>query len=473
MTAPTSGRQPGKPSAQPGKPFVPIPPQIAEAEDLASKLQELLSFLKSTEPDSDKTRQTAQMVHKLEAKLKQVHQRVRLHGSPEPDLRGKRPPQPPPADTRRPEDIQVLTAEIAAQGQQLSKGPEVVVLQQILQFCGFAIHHTGLFDGATVTALRAFQTRNKLPVSGRVDDKTRPLLNLKLKMLRAGLLTKATCRQALDQLRAHNELQLTMAVDTKLERLFAQLIRLFLEPAYCEPPEPMPVPAAPSPEQIHALLGTAGAAHITSKGPEVGLLQQVLLAAGQTLNVNDTFDLQTFTALKAFQAAAGLPVSGETDLATREQVNLILARRFAFRNFRHTLAAAANHFAALTDSGLNRAGLDALERLLDLSIYLLEHPQAAEWPGVDPQELLQGEFGPAGQGQRISHGPQVLLLQELLQALGFDLSTNEVYDPATAKAVRTFQGQHKLPLSGLVDARTREALNAELTQIRQGQSKTG
>ncbi|MEZ0368166.1 MAG: peptidoglycan-binding protein [Candidatus Sericytochromatia bacterium] len=450
-----------------GKPFVPIPPQIAEAEDLLTKLQEIHAYLKSTDPEGDRTRHTAQMIQQLEAKLKQVQQRVKLHGAREPDLRAGRPPAPPPEDLRKPEAIQVLTAELMAQPGKIVKGPEVIVLQQILQFCGHAVQQTGIFDPATVAAVRAFQTRNKLPVSSRIDDKTRPLLNRLLLMLRAGLQTKSLCRDALETFCSHWQLQLAPAVDTKLERLFAQLIRIFLEPEFNQPPEPLPDPESPQPQSLQSLMSTAGQAHILSKGPEVGLLQRFLLGQGHSLTVNEIFDLQTFTALKAFQAAENLPVSGETDMTTRERINQALAHAHAREQFRYELSARVAEYARRTGAGLNTAGLQALERLLDLTIYLIQNPQAASWPGVDPEQLLQRELGPAGSGQRISHGPEVLLLQELLAALCFVLEPSEMYDPATAKAVRSFQGQKKLPLSGLVDARTLQALNAELLRLRQ------
>lgn len=455
-----------------GKPFVPIPPQIAEAEDLLAKLQELLAFLKSTEPDSDKTRQTAMMVQQLEAKLKQVLQRVRLYGSPEPNLAPKRKSEGPPPDPRKPEDVRVLTTELSALGQngQVASGPEVMVVQQVLLFSGFAVKLNGQFDAATVAAVRSFQTRSKLPVTGKVDEKTRPGLNRMLRLMRAGQQAQQSFGQILDTLLAHWELSLSDKVRSKLNRLYGQLVRSFLEASHVANPGQLLEPAAPVQQSLHSLMSTAGQAGIVSKGPEVSLLQGYLLGQGYDLKVNETFDLQTFTALKAFQAKEGLPPHGQTDPNTNQRINLFFARQHAGAVYRYELETAIRSFQEQTGLGLTELGLEVLDKLIGQSLYLLQHPEAAAWPGTDPAQKIEHDLGPAGQSQKISHGPEVLLLQELLQTLGYELPASEVYDAHTAKAVRAFQTQHKLPLSGMVDAKTREALNQALDGIRTGQN---
>lgn len=459
----------GKPSeTHASKPYVPIPPQVAEAEELLANLQEILAFLKSTEPDSEKTRQTQTMCQQLEAKLKQVQQRVKLYGSPEPDLHPRGKPAALAPDRRRPEDIHVLTAELSAQSQsgRVSSGPEVMVVQKVLLFSGLAVQLTSQFDAPTVAAVRSFQTRYKLPVSGRIDDKTRPVLNRLLKLLRTGDQTQTRFAEALQDFVREWQLELTSAVSAKLERIFGQLVRSFLDPAHTAEPGEKRDPGHPELKSLQTLMGTAGQANIVSKGPEVALLQQYLVEQGYDVKINETFDLQTFTALKAFQLAQGLSPTGMTDAATCQILNQHFAHTHALACYRHALESALLEFQELTGTGLSPTGMQVVQSLLDQTLFLLQHPEAASWPGVDPRQLLVSDLGPAGQGQKISHGPEVLLLQELLQALDYSLEAHEIYDPATAKAVRTFQGQHKLPLSGLVDARTREALNKELARIR-------
>jgi len=57
-----------------------------------------------------------------------------------------------------------------------------------------------------------------------------------------------------------------------------------------------------------------------SKGDPVVWLQMHLLAAGQSVTVNGSFDAATDTALRAVQSGAGLPASGATDAATWQRV---------------------------------------------------------------------------------------------------------------------------------------------------------
>lgn len=450
-----------------GKPYVPIPPQLAEAEDLLATLVEIQNFLRSTDPESPKLRQVSLLCQQLEAKLKQVHQRVRLHGSPEPNLLAGLG-RPARVDHRSPQDIGVLTAELTAQPQAAAPpaGPEVWVAQQILRFCGFAAPLNGLYDAGTVSAVRAFQTHEKLPVSGRVDDKTRPLLNRRLQLMRAGEGLVAELGQALAGLMEAWELRLSEQVLAKLERVYAQMVRGFLQPLWQAEAGLQLEPTVPVLPQIHSLMGTAGQAGIVTKGGEVGLLQRQLATEGYDVKVNQTFDLQTFTALKLYQQRAGLPISGQSDPATCARINAAYAREHVGNVYRYEIAASLRNFQDQLRLRLSPAGLDALNALMEQSFQLILHPELAAWPGMDPQQQIEHELGPAGPGQKLSHGPEVLLLQELLVALGFSLEATELYDPATAKAVRAFQSQHKLPLSGQVDHRTRAALNRELEILR-------
>jgi hypothetical protein len=70
-----------------------------------------------------------------------------------------------------------------------------------------------------------------------------------------------------------------------------------------------PVAAAP-PTAAFPTLGRG------SRGDVVVWAQQHLLAAGQAVKVNGTYDAATEQAVRNFQTAAGLPVTGQADLAT-------------------------------------------------------------------------------------------------------------------------------------------------------------
>lgn len=453
------------------KPFVPIPPQVAETEDLRDKLQELLSYLKSTEPESPETAKVAKMLLKIETKLKQVQQRAKIFGSPEPDLRPHRAPAPAPPDTRNPAAIQVLTTEFSAQAKEphLRQGPELQVLQQVLQFSGCAVAPSGQFDAATASALKAFQTRHKLPTSPRVDDKTRAILNRQLQYMRAAERAEKASLGVIQAWLEQSEQTIEEAVSHKLQRLLAEIIGLFLDPicaaATQAPPSPEEPPQLPSLSQH---MSTPGPAHIVSKGPEVEILQQALHQQGYDIKVTGAFDLHTFSVLKTYQSAHGLPASGETDAATRASLNQMLHNTYLRTRLRYDLWNSLLAFGQHIGKTLTHEGHTIVSRLCDHCLYLLDHPEAAHWLGTDPGQTLIHELGPPGPGTRLSHGREVLLLQELLQALGFQLPLSEIYDADTGKAVRTFQGQHKLPLSGIVDGPTRQALNHELERVRRG-----
>lgn len=62
-------------------------------------------------------------------------------------------------------------------------------------------------------------------------------------------------------------------------------------------------------------------------------------------------------------------------------------------------------------------------------------------------------------------GPQVLSLQKMLTSLGFKTEENNVFDAATERAVRAFQAEHKLSVTGRVNDETRKKLQAEMAKL--------
>ncbi|HEY9839221.1 MAG TPA: peptidoglycan-binding domain-containing protein, partial [Candidatus Obscuribacterales bacterium] len=78
-------------------------------------------------------------------------------------------------------------------------------------------------------------------------------------------------------------------------------------------------------------------------------------------------------------------------------------------------------------------------------------------PAADPNALVS-DLGPE-QSDKLSRGREVEMLQRALQKLGHPVLVTGIYDRSTYGAVRGVQSLYKLPVTGLVDAATRERLN--------------
>lgn len=71
--------------------------------------------------------------------------------------------------------------------------------------------------------------------------------------------------------------------------------------------------------------------------------------------------------------------------------------------------------------------------------------------------MLFGDLNPD------DRGPAVTELQRNLSVLGYPLAITGVYDDTTYVAIRQFQGDQGLPVTGLVDASTQSRIMSELT----------
>lgn len=78
----------------------------------------------------------------------------------------------------------------------------------------------------------------------------------------------------------------------------------------------------------------------------------------------------------------------------------------------------------------------------------------------------QGELREAQLGERVlamgSWGADVFELQRQLRRLGFEIAADGLYGPATRDAVRTFQEQSGIEVTGRVNQETLDALNTAL-----------
>jgi peptidoglycan hydrolase-like protein with peptidoglycan-binding domain len=218
---------------------------------------------------------------------------------------------------------------------------------------------------------------------------------------------------------------------------------------------------------IVSRLGNMGQQGIVSKGLEVQRAQEILFSQGYEVRVNGTFDLQTFTALNRFQMDHGLPVSGRVEDATRDLINTLLTERYNEEVARETLEQELLNFQQELNLPRTRAIEKRVQGMFTSLIELLKSD--ANGPlseaGRELLKIKSDGLGPPNRpGVKISDGPDVRRLQQALQQAGHKIEVNSRFDQATYAAVRAFQISAKLPMTGIVDARTQEALNQIIAQ---------
>jgi peptidoglycan hydrolase-like protein with peptidoglycan-binding domain len=381
------------------------------------------------------------------------------------------PPQEATPEASKPVSLENPTELVSDAGPEkdltkISTGPEIFLLQRALRKLGYAVTLSGEYDRATYSAVRSFQSSRKIPVTGSVEASTREALNPVIHQLLAEEQTQADLLQILLNFAA----ELGRELNPELIRILSELSSHLLELAQRHfPPEDIPLPARaqdPHPRQLlSSRLGNMGQMGIVSKGWEVSRVQQVLAAQGYAVKINGTFDLQTFTEVNRFQMQNKLPINGLVEGATRDLINRQLAYDYLNLNVTEALDAVVQTLA-------ERMGVDfqasQLQRLYLLEEFLLELIRQGHL--IPPPEALndlwqlRNDLGPPGRA-RVNSGSEVRLLQQVLAKLGFTCDLNGEYDQTTTNAVRSFQISRKLPLNGLLDARTREEINPQIIHL--------
>lgn len=181
--------------------------------------------------------------------------------------------------------------------------------------------------------------------------------------------------------------------------------------------------------QITADLGPANLPHKVSEGAEVLLLQKLLLKLGFKLAVTQQYDAATFAAVRNFQARKMIPINGAVEQKTKAFFNHILSKMTP------------------ADLRMNESAVASAEGQTEI------------WEDIEPPEEFTADLGPAEQTHKVSSGMEVILLQELLKNLGHPVEISGEYDKSVLLAVRSLQSSHRLPVSGVVDAKTRIVLN--------------
>lgn len=366
-----------------------------------------------------------------------------------------------------PDNLTEILYELGTERGQIKKGSQIRLLQQALAFAGFdKITISDVFDKPTYLALRSFQSQHKLPVTGVTDSQTRTVLNEVLKRLQQQDATAIALIALLNDYR-QTLLQepLSEVLQTHLLQQFQRLWSLLRQPpdlltniaaaVIIPPPAPRP--------HLSNILGTAGQAGVISSGPEVTCLQEILVGLGYSLTVNDTFDLQTFTALKQFQQEHVLESTGLVDADTRALINLDLQARYDRENILDELQ---NH---IRDYCKEVSWPEPDDRFL----YRWSHKNVAL--AVDEITLaealkpeikeLYSDLGMTTRPGMVNQGLEVELLQYMLTQLGLPVTVSGHYDDATGAAVRQFQTRQKLAMTGWVDEKTRQLLNTSYQQV--------
>ena len=214
-----------------------------------------------------------------------------------------------------------------------------------------------------------------------------------------------------------------------------------------------------------------------SKGDEVKALQDALKAKGYLTGASDgNFGSATASALKGFQRANGLPVTGIADDATRQALqdenSAAMTETTATASLYETLKRGdtgasvktlqeklkALGYLPGTADGKYGAGTEAAVKSFQKAHTL------AETGTADPDTLtaVYAAKIPVVLFKRGAKGDDVSALQQKLKALGYLTgSADGSYGAGTVKAVEAFQKDNGLEATGRVDEDTMAALNAK------------
>jgi putative chitinase len=169
---------------------------------------------------------------------------------------------------------------------------------------------------------------------------------------------------------------------------------------------------------------------------------------------------------------AGLDLVSDPEMLERD-LKLSIQVAAAFMQKTGLLEFADRNDVAAVSRGVNRGNPRAAKPAY-------HEAERVQWTAAaltlvkDPQSIVQRGGAPAPQPQQPqqpapfelkigSTGPDVVKVQKLLNQLGYMVGAEDgVYGPSTSRAVVNFQREHGLPITGNVDAKTLEVIDAEI-----------
>ncbi len=328
----------------------------------------------------------------------------------------------------------------------LSSGAEVQLLQETLDALGFDVDINWQFDAKTSRAIRSIQSQNKLPLTGWVDQKTRAFLN---PLIQVAIRQKEELEALLTKVQTYWESQALQAQGFWKDVLFSALKKCFqkCEQATGELFEALDFPEKPLITQTIACKGQLGT---ISQGELISRVQRLFLEQGIDLKQTGIFDLQSVVALRHFLQSEQLPLSDTIGPQLWPEFNRRLEQVYAKERIRETLILCFREWCQFRQTDYFQSIQDAIEQSI--------------FPLLEQQELppLTQNLGPPGRYGKLSEGLEVAVLQQILNQLGYACDQSSQFDRSTQLALRQFQTEHKLPLTGMVAEKSRELLNANL-----------
>jgi len=234
-------------------------------------------------------------------------------------------------------------------------------------------------------------------------------------------------------------------------------------------------PATQSPELQAPHSGSFSRATLEINVPKnIGAAQQALTVAGFAVALSGDWGEISQSALRAFQASAGIQVSGEWDAQTEQHLQWagVMRGQTALKVGDRGPAVERLQAMLQTHSQVELHGEFDETTQKAVEAFQKHYPNLQQ-DGVvssDTAQALEISQLRVGLSQLRSgyRGPVVARVQKALERLGYRAGLNGIYGASTTRAVRSFQREHGVSSTGVVDAQTFETLEKAIQDGRRG-----